>query len=120
MADCNAVAARQLDLLDLVGERIHQRFEFRRHDGAAIGPLVESVGQRTDAVFEMVERIHAGAGHRDLLDLFGQRLHFGGKLPHRLVGGDVRGHPAQRGDGAFELLHGRGILLRDDQVDFLR
>ena len=45
-----------LDLLDLVGERLHQRFQPRRHRGAVLRALGQRVGERGDALFEMVER----------------------------------------------------------------
>ena len=47
MAEGIGVAARKLDLLDLVGERFDQRFQSRRHHGAAFARSLQRIGQRT-------------------------------------------------------------------------
>ena len=85
MADRDIVAARLLDLLDLVGQRLHQRFQPRRHVVAALRALGQRVGERGNAMLEIVERIAAVAGRRHVLDLLGQHLHLGRKSGHRVV-----------------------------------
>ena len=61
MTGRDIVAARLLDLLDLVGQRLDQRFQPRRHRAAVLRAFGQRIGQRRDAVFEIVERV-AGAG----------------------------------------------------------
>ena len=119
MADRHVVGARGLDLLDLVGKRLHQRFELRRHRGARLRALGQRVGDGRNALLEIVERAAAGGGVGDVVDLLAEQLHLGGKRAHRLVGGDMRRHLAQRVDGAFELRHRLRVFLRHDQIDLV-
>ncbi len=65
MAEGLAAAVRRLkmQLLDLVRERLHQRFQPRRHRAAALRALGQRVGEHGDALLEMVERIAAAAAH---------------------------------------------------------
>ena len=57
MADRHVVAARGLQQLDLVGQRLHQRFQLRRHRAAVLRALGQRVGDRRYAVLEIVERV---------------------------------------------------------------
>ena len=120
MADGNIVAARQLDLLDLVAERAHQRFQLWRHRAAALRALGEGIGQRVDAMFEMLQSVAAAGGEGDVLDVLRQPLYLGGEMTDHFVGGDVAADVAQRVDGVLELLHCRRVLLGDDQIDLVR
>ena len=120
MAGRDIVAARLLDLLDLVGQQLHQRFQLRRHRGAALRAFGHGIGERRDAVFEIVERVAGAARRAELVDLVAERLHLGGQPADRVVGCDMRRHVAQGGDGVFELSERLRIALRDDQIDLVR
>ena len=87
---------------------------------AVLRALGERIRQRVDALFQMRQRVAAAGGERDVFDVLRQPLHLGGELVDHLVGGDMRADVAQRGDGVFELLHRRRVLLGDDQVDLVR
>ncbi len=115
----HVVVARGLQQLDLVGERLHQRFQLRRDRGAVLLPLGQGLGQSADALVEMIERIVAARRMGDVVDLFAQHLHFGGERADRVAGGDVGRHLAQRIDGAFELRHRLRVFLRHDEIDLV-
>ena len=119
MAD-RAVTAGLLNLLDLVGQRLDQSFEPRRHRGAVLRPFGERVGERGDAMLETVERIAGAGANAVMLDALGQLLNLRGKPADGFVGGDMAGHVAQRGDGVLELAERRRVFLRDDQIDLVR
>ena len=120
MVERDVVAARLLDLLDLVGQRLHQRFQPRRHRSAVLRALGERAAQRGDPVLEAVERVAAG-GRGQVLDLLGQHA-----------------APARRARATASLeatccamsrnvviacsscCSVAGIFLRDDQIDLVR
>ncbi len=109
-----------LNLLDLVGQRLHQRFQPWRRGIAVLRLLGERLAERVDTMLEAGERVGIGAGLGDMVDLVGERLHLRGQGAHGVAGGHAVGHVAQGGDGAFELRHRRRIPLGDDQIDLLR
>ena len=61
-----------------------------------------------------------GRGVGEDVNLAGKRAHLFGNARQRIVRRDVRNDAAQAPDRSFELLQRRGIVLGDDQVDFLR
>ena len=120
VTDRGIVAARKLYLLDLVGERMHQRFKLRRDNGAALRPVGECIRQRIDALLKVRQGVAAAGSERDLLDALREALHLGGKVADHFVRGHMRADIAQRADGMLELLHRRRVLLGDDHVDLVR
>ena len=75
-------------------------------------------GQRGEALLEHGKGIAVAVERGQLVDLGRQRVHVVGKPRQRVVGGDVGNDAAQCGDRAFELLHGRRIVVRaQDQIE---
>ena len=82
--------------------------------------LGQRIGERVDALLEVIERGAARSRMGDVLDALSQRLHFGGKPADGLIGSDVGRQRAQRVNGAIELLQRCRVLLRHDHVDLVR
>ena len=120
MANCEVAAARLLDHFDLVGQRLHQRFQHGWHRGAALRAFGECVRERGDALLETVERIVAAGRQRHGIDLFGQFMHLGRQPADGVVRGDMGRHVAQRGDGLLKLMQRGRVFLHDDLVDLVR
>ena len=81
-------------------------------------PCFQRRGQRGQALLEHAEGIAVAVNAGKLIDLGRQRVHVFGEPGQRVVGGDVGDDAAQRRDRAFELLHGRRIVVRaQDQIE---
>ena len=63
---------------------------------------------------------YAPVRYRKMLNLIGQGPHLGGKVVNGIIGSDLHRNVAQCFHQVLELMRGRRIPLRSDEIDFLR
>ena len=95
-------------MIELVGERLHQRLDILRQRSDLLHARVERVRQFVDAVGERVEPGRTGA-LSDVVDAGGKRLHVSGQRRDTLGRGDARGKLAQLGDRRLQVAQRLGI-----------
>ncbi len=107
------------DTVEPFRQRAHRIFEqFRLPVGFRRRPCFQRRGQRGQALLELVPGVAVAVEAGKLIDLGRQRVHVVGEPGQRVVGGDVGDDAAQCRDRAFELLHGRRIVVRtQDQIE---
>ena len=139
----SAGTGRGLQALEQIGDAL---LEMRKRRGAVVADLhaVDAFRQRPHGAFEMFGIVGARRplatfqvraqcgdallqhgkgipmtfGASQQVDLCRQHLHVVGQPRQRVVGGDVGDDRAKSGDGAFELMHGRRIVIgAQDQVE---
>ena len=113
------VVVADRDAVEPLRQRAQRVFEkFRIVARGRRLPCFQRRGQRGQALLEHAEGIAVAVEAGKLIDLGRQRVHVVGEPRQRVVGGDVGDDAAQRGDRAFELLHGRRIVVRtQDQIE---
>ena len=108
-----------LHAVETVGQRADRAFQMFGALGG-LRPLArfQRGGERGDALLQHGKAVAAVRGAIDLVDLGRQQLHVLGEPCQRFVGGDVRDDAAQGRDRAFELAHGRGVVIgAQDQIE---
>ena len=120
MVGGDVAGARFLQMLDLLRQRLDERFQARWHRDFNLGVIRQRAGKRVDADCEIIELDIGAWPNCEAIDLFGERLHLRRQPAHRIVGCDVCRHFAQRIERALKLLHRRRVPLGDDQIDLLR
>ena len=102
MLECGLIVRKRIGTIELVGQRLNQRFQMLRQRPHLGDAAVERVGQFVDAVRERVEAGRAGR-LRDMVDARAQRLHVARQRSNALGGCNAGGEFAQLVDRGFQI-----------------